>query len=634
MGQVMKDVVLSAGVRQNLLSLQSTAQLMSTTQYRLATGKKVNTALDNPVNYFTAAGLQSRASDLGALADSMANGIKTLQAADNGLTSITTMLQSMKSTLLQARQDKSFKSQGYGLGTINTASMQYLTFSGGSIGSTPVQVALTTNVGGTPVPATGAVYDAGAFSNVNLTGTSASAAVVNGGAFSAVDFTNAGANNGQITLNLSIDGGATTPVTIGYLDVHGVAANDAAVTGAELAGIINTKYGSSVASFSAGALHFTSPTTGTGSTVAITGFSATNGATGSGIANGSATGQAAAAASITFTLTVDGTSRNIALNNTITAVNMAAVTGTEIATAINNQFGANVATFSAGALHITSPTTGLGSNVTIANFAVAAGAIGSGLANTSISGTAAGVTGGANTAKTIDEIINDINASAALKNRVRASNDGGKIRIQNLATGDLTVTGVDVNGNVDGGTGVSTVEGNLVRANLATQYNEQRDQLDKLATDSSFNGVNLLNGDQLKVVFNETGSNILAIQAKDQSGNPFTVNATNLGVSFLKSSDLDFDASIDTLLDQVAQALNVARSQASSFGSYLSIVENRQDFTKNMINTLKTGADNLVLADTNEEGANLLALQTRQQLSTTALSLAAQADQAVLRLFG
>jgi flagellin len=75
------------------------------------------------------------------------------------------------------------------------------------------------------------------------------------------------------------------------------------------------------------------------------------------------------------------------------------------------------------------------------------------------------------------------------------------------------------------------------------------------------------------------------------------------------------------------------RAQARSFGSNLSTVQIRQDFTKAMINTLQTGADNVTLADPNEEGANLLALQTRQQLSTTALSLASQASQAVLRLF-
>jgi flagellin-like hook-associated protein FlgL len=80
--------------------------------------------------------------------------------------------------------------------------------------------------------------------------------------------------------------------------------------------------------------------------------------------------------------------------------------------------------------------------------------------------------------------------------------------------------------------------------------------------------------------------------------------------------------------------LTTLRTQASSLGSQLSVVQTRQDFTKSMVNTLQVGADNLVLADSNEEGANMLALQTRQQLSTTALSLSAQADQAVLRLFG
>ena len=85
---------------------------------------------------------------------------------------------------------------------------------------------------------------------------------------------------------------------------------------------------------------------------------------------------------------------------------------------------------------------------------------------------------------------------------------------------------------------------------------------------------------------------------------------------------------------RIDTALKTLRTQASDFGSKLTTVQTRQDFTKKLIHTLQTGADKLVLADTNEEGANMLALQTRQQLSTTALSLSAQADQAVLRLFG
>jgi len=120
------DVVLSAGVRQNLLSLQSTASLMAITQTRLATGKKVNSALDNPINFFTAAGLTSRSRDLSSLLDAMANGIKTIQTADNGITGIKATIESMKSTLLQARQDKSFKSTAYTVGLTAPAATDVL----------------------------------------------------------------------------------------------------------------------------------------------------------------------------------------------------------------------------------------------------------------------------------------------------------------------------------------------------------------------------------------------------------------------------------------------------------------------------------------------------------------------------
>ena len=93
------------------------------------------------------------------------------------------------------------------------------------------------------------------------------------------------------------------------------------------------------------------------------------------------------------------------------------------------------------------------------------------------------------------------------------------------------------------------------------------------------------------------------------------------------------NSSLDSLSTTLTTSLTTLRTQASALGSSLSVVQTRQDFTKSMINTLQTGSDGLILADTNQEGANLLALQTRQSLSTTALSLSAQADQAVLRLF-
>ncbi|MGN6490288.1 MAG: flagellin, partial [Devosia sp.] len=181
--------------------------------------------------------------------------------------------------------------------------------------------------------------------------------------------------------------------------------------------------------------------------------------------------------------------------------------------------------------------------------------------------------------------------------------------------------------------GASSIGGNDVRANLVKQFNELRDQLDKFADDASFNGINLLRGDKLKLTFNETGTSTIEIQAKDKSGSATSIDNTALGIDAVTDSDFDSDAKLDAKLDVLKSSLDTLRSQSSTFGSNLSVVENRQDFTKNMINTLQTGAANLTLADTNEEAANLLALQTRQQLSSTALSMASQADQAVLRLF-
>ena len=168
-----------------------------------------------------------------------------------------------------------------------------------------------------------------------------------------------------------------------------------------------------------------------------------------------------------------------------------------------------------------------------------------------------------------------------------------------------------------------------VRTSLSTQFGEILTQIDQLAADSGFNGINLLDSGSstnLTVTLNETGTSSVTVAAVDFSaGGDLSINnaVNNWGGA----------ADITAASGELTTALTTLRSQAQAFGSNLSTVQIRQDFTKAMINTLQTGADSLTLADSNEEGANLLALQTRQQLSTTALSLASQASQAVLRLF-
>ena len=166
---------------------------------------------------------------------------------------------------------------------------------------------------------------------------------------------------------------------------------------------------------------------------------------------------------------------------------------------------------------------------------------------------------------------------------------------------------------------------NSTRENLAKQFDDLRTQIDQLSKDTGYNGINLLNGDSLKVAFNEKDTSSLTIKG-------VTFDSAGLGIT---SSDnkLQANSDINLAIKELTSGIEKLRSQASTFGSNLSVVQNRQEFTKDFIDTLETGADQLILADQNEEAAKLLTLNTRNQLSQTALSLASQADQGVLRLF-
>ncbi|WP_297111891.1 flagellin [uncultured Devosia sp.] len=506
----MADISLSKAVRANLLSLKGTADMMATTQNRLATGNKVNSALDNPSNWFTAKGLTNRASDLNSLIDSMANGIQTLEAADNGLSAMTKTLESMQSTLRQARQDKSFQTASYTVPTTGLGTGDVISFSGGAVGTTAVDINLTKATPGT-------------------------AGITFGGVAFEADA------GDSITFTVSVDGGAAQNVTIDATTIAAAGDGDAQIENAEeYAELIQNQITGATVSFSGNNLTITSDTTGTASDV----------------------------------------------NTTIGVLT-------------------DADTSSAG--------------LTLANTGLTA----------AINGTAGAADGGA--IKTVDELVSEINSqSSPLFGKIRASNDNGKLRIENQSTQDLTVDGVTALGAVDGSTtGASSILGNSVRAGLTDQFNELRDQLDKLSDDASFNGINLLRGDKLTITFNETGTSAIDIQTE----NGETINAFNLGVpTQLEEEQLDSDVTIDGLLSDVKAALDEVRSQASTFGSNLSIVQNRKSFTEAMINTLETGAGNLTLADMNTEAANLLALQTRQQLSQNSLSLASQADQSILQL--
>ena len=505
------DITLSAGVRANLLSLQNTAQLMQTTQNRLATGKKVNSALDNPLNFFSSASLGARASDLSSLLDSMSNGIQTIQAGNNGITAVTSLVQQLQATVSQARSDAS---------------------------------------AGTVTPGTALTLSA-ATNSSNSANNKLSFSVANG-----------------VTVDINVDGG---------------------VTAATLTGTTNP---ATLGTGGTGTINITSADLNGGAAVSV-----------STLANGDTMAQV------------------------VTKINAALVAADSNTTVVASLDATN---------HLVLTNTS-GNNISIGDDA------GNALGTTAALGLTNGQTstdGVVGTPLTVDQIIAAVNSHASLIGQVKASKSvGGFLTLQNLTTTAVGVTGLTgdaVTGDVtDTQTLAAGAGGGLssVRQSLLNQFNSLRGQIDKATGDSSYNGVNLLNGDTLRLNFNENGTSSIDVQTKDAAGNSFAINSTNLGIAVATSGQFVDNAQLDTLSSNLTSALTTLRTQASSLGSSLSVVQTRQDFTKAMINTLQTGADGLILADTNQEGANLLALQTRQSLSTTALSLSAQADQAVLSLF-
>jgi flagellin len=170
---------------------------------------------------------------------------------------------------------------------------------------------------------------------------------------------------------------------------------------------------------------------------------------------------------------------------------------------------------------------------------------------------------------------------------------------------------------------------------LRAQYTEVLNQIDLLAEDSGYKGTNLLEGSTVEheVKFDETGASSLTIYGFDASSTGATLNLVTAGDDAWASGEAPDTDAINSAITALDSATSALRSEAGKLSTNLSTITIRQDFTANMINTLEDGASNLTNADMNEEGANMLMLQTRQQLGTTSLSLASQAAQSVLRLF-
>ena len=750
----MSGIVLSASVRQNLLSLQSTADLLATTQNRLSTGKKVNSALDNPTNFFTAQGLDNRASDISNLLDGIGNGVQVLQGANTGITSLQSLVDTAKSLANQALQTTvgystksnvsttiagASSSDLRGTTTFNSASaISNVVANGTAGGASPITGAKTLGGIAGSLVGTAGVDGAG-------TATKLAAALTLLGASSATTIAaNAAPSDGDVLIvngkTITFHAGSA-PAAGGVPTGSGVSGNIVTdgsgnssiylgTTASPLATVGDVLTAIDLASGVAKTVNAAGAATITGSTAAISGGGVLTLATTTGadlsitgkadllkglalttsVGSGNVTVGAArtTAATTTANLIQDGSILNVD-GHTITFSNAHVPAAAQVPTgsgilnavqtdgsgnsivylqtatvadtlnAIDLASGVQTATNAAGVATL-SPATGVTpssvnangtlklSTGTVTDLSISGGT-GNALAVLGLNGPtgnsgsfnaarAAGV-GGINgrtltfssfnggaavnvtfgdgtggTVKTLDQLNTTLqanNLTATLDStgnlKISANNDYASSTLGSVAAGGAlggTVTSALTWSTASAP--VADASAQAVRSNLVTQYNNILAQITTTAQDASFNGVNLLAGDTLKLTFNETGKSTLGITGVN-------FNAAGLGLANL-TSGVDFidNAATNKVVASLSAASTSLRSEASALGSNLSIVQIRQDFSKNLINVLQTGSSNLTLADTNEEAANSQALSTRQSIAVSALSLANQSQQSVLQL--
>ncbi len=244
--------------------------------------------------------------------------------------------------------------------------------------------------------------------------------------------------------------------------------------------------------------------------------------------------------------------------------------------------------------------------------------------------------------QTVQSLINFINQGGTTgnnKDRAELSGDGrillegatgaAAITITTNSASTTAIQNLGFNATASNGpinnTAAAAGATSAARTSLAAQFDALRTQIDQMAGDSAFNGISLLNNQSLTVIMNQSATTKLVV-----AGN----NDTSIGLGVVASTNsFQTNYDVNTAIANINNALATLQNQSSTYTADVAVIQDRTDFTKQTINTLQTGTNDLTLADANQEGASLLALQTRQSLSSTALSLATQADQNVLRLF-
>ncbi len=628
------DISLTASMRNNLLSLQNTQKLFDMTQERLSTGKKVNSALDNPASYFTSQSLNTRAGELEMVLNSVGQGIQMIKAADNGLETLDSLNEQAKSLVNQALDTNNTSS--YITGNVSLDLNTDLGTVGGILATDEIAIrpgdahqivgeaSLTLNQTAESIgfadPAGAGGYDA--FFTVRLTDDDGTYQEVDvevpagdGADVTVEDLLN------QITEGFGYDDQGEPKVIAELVDGKfsitstdrektitiiegndGDAANPVPTTFAQDALGLNPGYVVDFAGYSkeyemtSTIATLTNSTLVTGAGIPVGEFQIGLGGTAPGAPGGVVADGADDAFNIrTFEIT-------------------ATTTMGELINDINSAFGDTLtASLVGGQLKViaTDPTQAV-SYATEGN----AGTI---VMNRPPVGVA-------NTYEMLNKINQLDGITAELTNdfKLKIYSDDGS----NLVISDLFNYDSDEQGNAASALGVqgTGLNGTEARAALAEDFNRVLEQIDQVKEDTGYQGINLLNGDDLTVYFNEYRTTSLSIEG-------VTFDLDGLG---LKESENEWETEedIEKALAQVDYASTLIQNQQSEFGYNLSTLETREEFTTNVTNILVEGSDKLVLADMNEEAANMLALQTRQQLGTNALSLSSQAQQSVLSLFG
>ncbi|AEP10042.1 flagellin N-terminal helical domain-containing protein [Micavibrio aeruginosavorus] len=567
------DVVLTAALRTNLLSLQNTQSLIDITQNRLATGKKINSALDGPQAFFASQALNNRASDLGRLLDSIGQSIQVIKAADNGVTALTTMVEQADALVTSAREEvANAQAEAKVTGTKDLRNIDDLRAIVGwpADALTRVSFTLTTKEGiARPTGEFATPLVTGATTNIDVAaGTSTQEFVARLNSIVDAD------GNHVIKAEIDAKGQLSVKTTNGdSLNLNFTTTTNDDVTNLGLANALG--FGDQVRIIDNGPGDTNVSVTAIADT-ALRSVALHTGTTPPVIAQRSALLNDLRNASGTPLFDVDTTDTyDIAINGgAAQSINLNGLSLQGFIDAINNNGSLNTkikAEFDeeTGQLSIR-PIDGSVKSITL------------------------GATGDAG-------------------DGVEANFGFGTTDIDIGAAGSIAE-------HITFGDSVATL------AKLEADYNKLREQIDALVTngDTGYRGTNLLFGDDLLTVFNEDRTSTITTEG-------VTFTADGLGLDVADFSRID---TVEASIENVREALETVRNFGSTLANDLSVIQARQTFTSSMVTTLKEGSALLVNADQNEEGAKLLALQTRQQLGVTALSLASQSQQAILRLFG